>query len=646
MLSTLILLPAAAYMLLSLIFARTMSIRGISEALVKAHIAIFAFIAITTELLSLVQAIAFHAVLTTWLLLILACCAAVFRRARKLDCSLPVTQCAEPLTVLLGGAIAFMLITTFSAAILYPPNTWDSMTYHMPKVLHWISNNNVSFYPTAITRQNYQMPLAEFAIMHLQILTDGDVYANLVQWISFLVLICLGPLIAAEFGLSTRQQLLSAFLIATLPMAILQASSTQNDLVVAGFLMAFALFMLRLRSNLSAENLLLSASSLGLALLTKGTAYFYGAPIGLFLAFAVLLAGKQSISRYIKTIAALLLVVILGLLLNAGHFWRNYTQYGHPLSTEGEILRSKELSLAALGSTVLRNGALHLATPSPEINGYQYRALELLLGAQLNNPKTTWKGTVFEMAYNRSEDTAGNLLHMLIALAGLVLLPVIPALRHYRKTIWYALGLLLGGLLFCLILKWQPWSSRLHTPLFAMAAPLLALVITAAAGSLTKPLGYCIVLCLFIYSLPFALANSSRPLASLEWLHYNRMHLYFKNRPNLLHDYKAAINVLEKGGGGEVGLYLGGDDWEYPLWVLAGQSKKQKNPIAFRHVGVDALSKKTDRNQPLPRYVVATKPLDSWEHAEEYTPLYCSANLSVFRKSGRPEEADSQQLRQ
>jgi hypothetical protein len=40
------------------------------------------------------------------------------------------------------------------------------------------------------------MPLAEFAIMHVQILTDCDLYANLVQWMNFLVLICLSFLIA------------------------------------------------------------------------------------------------------------------------------------------------------------------------------------------------------------------------------------------------------------------------------------------------------------------------------------------------------------------------------------------------------------------------------------------------------------------
>jgi hypothetical protein len=132
-------------------------------------------------------------------------------------------------------AISLLLAVTLFTALLYPPNTWDSMTYHMPRVVHWISLQSVDFYPTQITRQNNQLPLAEYAIMQLQLLSGEDRFANLVQWVSYLCLICLGPLVAKELGLTARQQRISALVVATLPMAILQASSTQNDLVVSVF---------------------------------------------------------------------------------------------------------------------------------------------------------------------------------------------------------------------------------------------------------------------------------------------------------------------------------------------------------------------------------------------------------------------------
>ena len=409
---TLIFLPATAYILLTLFFTKKVGVREISEALVKGHIVIFTFIAVSTEILSLIHEISFPAILTAWLFFLLVCFFAMSVHWKKHDFSLPVLQRLSFLKVTLFATIAFILVTTFAAAILYPPNNWDSMTYHMARVTNWISNKSVSFYPTAIKRQNYQMPLAEFAILHFQILSGCDLYANLIQWINFLVLICLGYIVAAELGLSNRAQQVSAILICTLPMAILQASSTQNDLVVSCFLMSFGLFMLRLRNNLSAENLYFAATSLGLALLTKGTAYLFCAAIGISLAFPVIMKRRHDFTQLLKAISALSVVVIIALLLNSGHLLRNYNLYGHPLSTEGEVYLNEDMSAVTLLSNILRNGALHLGTPSLWINNYEYKLIESILRSQLNNPKTTLEDTKFKIPYSRHEDLAGNLIHI------------------------------------------------------------------------------------------------------------------------------------------------------------------------------------------------------------------------------------------
>ena len=168
---TLIFLPVTAYILLTLFFTKKVGVREISEALVKGHIVIFTFIAVSTEILSLIHWISFTAILTAWLFFLLVCFIAMSIHWRKHHFSLPVLQRLSFLKVTLYATIAFMLVTTFASAILYPPNNWDSMTYHMARVTNWISNKSVAFYPTSITRQNYQMPLAEFAMMHVQLLT-------------------------------------------------------------------------------------------------------------------------------------------------------------------------------------------------------------------------------------------------------------------------------------------------------------------------------------------------------------------------------------------------------------------------------------------------------------------------------------------
>ena len=625
------LLPVAAYALLATAFRCRTSVNGFAEALVKAHLVVFAFIAISTEALSIAKGISFAGLVATWSLFILGCLLFWLRRRSHQRLSEPRPESSTPSDYFLTSAIALILAMTFITAIVYPPNTWDSMTYHMPRVVHWMNQHSLDFYPTEIQRQLYQAPLAEYAILHLQLLTDGDRLANLVQWISFVLLIGLGKLIAEELGLNNRQQLVSAVLVATLPMAVLQASSTQNDLVVAVFLMSFALFMLRMRHQTGAENTVFAAIALGLALLTKGTAYVYAAALAPCLAISVLLASKDSVSRLLRSLAALALVACLALSFSFGHYWRNYQQYGHPLAASIQKHTNQSMSGALLAGNVIRNLTLHTGTPFFSINRFQYQLLANTLGTELNSPDTTLPGATFDITYYRHEDFAGNFLHVFIALLSVGVLALLWLRGRYGKAIWYATGVLLGALLYCWLIRWQPWASRLHTPLFVLAAPLMAIAV--AGGRSRKQFGDVICILSVLYSLLFVLHNPSRSIMSLDWLLYPRNYLYFTNKPpieRIFGDYQSALGTLERFEAKEVGLFLGQDDWEYPIWVFSGCAGRNC-PIDFRSVGVRADSGTSRPEESLPPFIVAIRPLEEWAYAPEYFPLYRSKSISVFR---------------
>ncbi len=633
MITFLILLPIIAYVLLILIFAQRFAFKEVIEAFVKAHIVIFAFIAVSTELISLMHAISFTGLLIPWILFLLVCIIILIKNRKNKNIKFPSLNGITPFTLFIYGTVFVILITTLLTAIIFPPSNWDSMTYHMPRVMHWITNNNISFYTTAITRQNYQMPLAEFAIMHLQVLTGFDLYANLVQWVSFFVLIGLGFLVASELGLSRRQQLISAIIIATIPMAILQSSSTQNDLVASSFIMSFGLFMLRLRKKNNLENLLFSGIALGLALLTKGTAYIFCAAIGISLAIPILLDQLKNHTRFIKVISSLSLVVIIALSLNTGHLMRNYNLYGHPLSTEGERYQNQDMSLTDLIVNIARNSTLHLGTPSFRVNQYVESSMESVWGYQLNNPKTTFESISFYIPFSRHEDTAGNLVHMLIILISVITLPIMMSLGYFRKVAWYGIGVMLGALFFCWILKWQPWASRLHTPLFVMSAPLLAITITAGSNKIWRHISQSIVIIMVFYSLFFLFGNYSRSLISLDWYYKNRIELYFVNRNYKFRSCKEAIEVVQKADNqGVVGLHLGEDDWEYTIWVFAHLFKGEGVTMTFRHVGVNNISESISESPFLPEYVISTKQMDTWKHVAKYTCINTFNYIKVYKK--------------
>ena len=68
----------------------------------------------------------------------------------------------------------------------------------MSRVVHWQQNHSIARYPTHILRQLVLPPGAEVAILHLQILSDSDRFANLVQWFSVAAGLCGVSLIAKE----------------------------------------------------------------------------------------------------------------------------------------------------------------------------------------------------------------------------------------------------------------------------------------------------------------------------------------------------------------------------------------------------------------------------------------------------------------
>jgi hypothetical protein len=58
----------------------------------------------------------------------------------------------------------------------------------------------------------------------------------------------------------------------------------------------------------------------------------------------------------------------------------------------------------------------------------------------------------------------------------IVLVLVSKQLRHNRVLSFYVLALVAAFVLFSSVLKWQPWHSRLHLPLFVLWSPVIGVL--------------------------------------------------------------------------------------------------------------------------------------------------------------------------
>ena len=242
------------------------------------------------------------------------------------------------------------------------------MTYHMSRVVHWIQDRSVANYPTHILRQLHQNPWSEFAILHFQVLSGSDRFANLIQWFSMIGTIVGVSLLAKQLGASSRGQILAAVISVTIPMGILQGSSTQNDYVVSFWLVCFIYYAILLKENSKPLYLLATGAGLGLSILTKATAYIYAFP---FMAWISLSLIK---SRHARGLLQIILIITTAFVINLGHYARNYDLYGSPLGPgqEGDSYKYSNdiFTVSSVTSNVIRNIGLHIGTPFNRVNAF------------------------------------------------------------------------------------------------------------------------------------------------------------------------------------------------------------------------------------------------------------------------------------
>lgn len=279
----------------------------------------------------------------------------------------------------------------FVIAIYAPPNDWESMTYHLPRIEHWIQNKNISFYPTHIEWQLYMSPFSEIAILQTRLLSGSDLFANLIQWTAMVVTtICL-TLIAKKLNLDKGGQIITALIAITLPSGILMAATTQNDYVVSFFTISCIYFLLNGVKHYTLFDIFYIACSFGLAILTKPTGYLYLFPYLLWFTW------YQITNKKLNT-QGIFILIIIPLLINGTHYARTYSLYHNIFGPESMLYRTGSFIPQILLSNAIKNISLHLVTPFRNINSMLYDVVIFIhhaLHVDINNIHTTWQNIQF-----------------------------------------------------------------------------------------------------------------------------------------------------------------------------------------------------------------------------------------------------------
>jgi len=474
-----------------------------------------------------------------------------------------------------SASIAIIMLGTAIVARWAPPQTWDTLNYHMARVAHWAQMASVRPYATGIEIQNSMPPGAEMLFLQPYVLAAGDTWVNFVDWTAAWIAVLGVSLLAKQLGAGRRGQLLTALFLATMPMTIVQASSTMTDVVLAVWLLGVTAELLAVgrQGDDAPGPFLFMAIGAGLAIVTKPTAFGYLLPLAVWAVVSLL--RRRPLGRQLAVAA---LGVILVFSINGGYFSGNFRLYGNPVAPANRISEhaSPWLGGRAWVSNLLRNTTYQLATPSPYVN--KAIALSVItvhnwMGLDPSDQRTTAAGRYKVSLPTTLEDLAQNPLQMLLVLVTGALV-IFGYRRSQRDLVGYALVVVGTFLGFSLLYKWQVFGSRYLLPFFALAAPIVGVLAERILGR-RGILGLAMILALSC--LPWLLGITTRPLVARDTaggvssiLSASRTDLYFANGPYLEKPYTEMAGQVEAAGCQHVGLMLSGAQAEYPLWPLLG----------------------------------------------------------------------------
>ncbi|MEU6860480.1 hypothetical protein AB0B28_16615 [Glycomyces sp. NPDC046736] len=514
----------------------------------------------------------------------------------------------------LACVIAILTVSVFVLAVGSSPNNFDSQTYHLPRIEHWVQNASVAVYPTGIHRQLDLGPGSEYLLTHLRLISGGDGAYHLLQFFAAIGAALAASRICAQLGGGPVAQLATVFIVATTPEFLLQASSTQVDLVVAAWTACLATLVLDEftrpgevpgpRAAAPHSDALYLGLALGLIAVTKTTGLLAAAPLLLVWGIGRLvrdgrrrracLCGRRpshctradtsnALASGGKTVLASFAILALALVIVGPFLLRMHEAFGNvlgpPVLRESIGVGTADPRLLLINA--LRLGQTALDTPIPALSDAVASAiggLASLMGVDVNDPRITFGTTEFPVAsWYPDEDRAAFPITGLASIAGLVWFAAKgPGLRRA-----YAGALAAAFIAVACTISWQPWANRLIMFLVVLAAPAAGLLAASLVKSITRSaadrrkrraactlVAVVAVLASVAGLLTVAYGYPRRLTGSFSVFSLTDMEERFVRRLEWLPEYEAAAEAVAAVEPELVGLVQSNDSWEYPWWIL------------------------------------------------------------------------------
>ena len=491
------------------------------------------------------------------------------------------------------GLIICSLINLIVLFYTYP-NEWDSMTGHLVKCAYYIQNGNmdrlqgttwsIDFYPNSL-------PTLQILGFHL----FGEKGFKAIHYLSYWIFVLTTYSITREAFANQKGAIFAGFMAALLPSALIQAVTTETDIVQSAYLGIVVLLLIKVYKKASWQNILLFAISTSIWVSHKVTFLLIG-PAMAVLAIYVFKEKNEVRKRTLPTLLLMLIGFSIYVLPNG--YLDNVKEVGKfslgALSAPEEVMKwhgienysqqdkikNFEFNILRYSSDFLQLDGLRNTSWGSKINDRFRKLPNKFFSKFALERKMYWVVYPFQMMGNDQmhfykERPFWGIISFMIVLPIILLLVIRGKIRNNSEEFKLAMVFVLAGtahfLSLCFSAPYDPIKGRYFMNLAVWLLPLLAWFFVIKKGRIY------LLFCSFIIVVSGVFTLSHRGLYPLigesSIFKLDRIAQLNITRPEGTEAYIKFEQLVPENAVVALGTQQEHEDYVYPLW---GKNFKRK----------------------------------------------------------------------
>lgn len=437
------------------------------------------------------------------------------------------------------GFCTFIIVTSI-LCLLLPISNADAQAYHVARSVFWVLQGSLNHFDVADIR-NLCLPInSEILYSWVILFVKRDVFLGFFSFVGYLLSMVSIYNILGFLGYCTRRRLWVIFILSSFASVIVQASSTETDIIIAGLISSsIFLFWYALRNNKKTP-IFMASLAYAIAIGTKTTSIIAIPGVGLFL-LALCFYFKK-----FKPLACFLSFGIINFIIFSSYnYILNYIQFSNFLGPQSFIVVSKNYyGIKGAVSNFIKHifmfidftGFKWADYVGPSIMHIRNSVLNFL---HLNYIKDGLYTTPYVVNRFLLEPLMGTgILGFLIYLPSIAWALIKPIFKPKSKKTWFifafAILLIVNILIMSYVLVYMSFNVRFIMSFIVLSSPILV----NSYLSNKNPIKYIIIIFSLFYLICISTHLWSRPFVKLGRVLMDHPSITYLRKIALCKDYE------------------------------------------------------------------------------------------------------------